>query len=116
MTDIEALLVLLAVTTLLVAIARRVGVPYPILLVIGGLALSFVPGLPHVELDPEHVFILILPPILQSAAFFTPIRDFRAHLRPILSLAVALVLVSAAAVAVVAHTVVEGLSWGPPSC
>ena len=111
MTEVEAILLLLAVTTLLVAVARRIDVPYPILLVVGGLGIGLVPWIPNIELEPEHVFVLILPPILQSAAFFTPVRDFRTHLRSILSLAVLLVLVSTAAVAAVAHLVVDGLSW-----
>lgn len=111
MSEIETILALLAATTALVAVARRFEIPYPILLVIGGLAISFIPGLPQIELEPELIFVLILPPILQSAAFFTPVRDFRAHIRPILSLAVGLVLLTTCAVAVVAHWVVDGLSW-----
>src|SRR4051812_36200407 len=86
-------------------------IPYPILLVIGGLVLGFVPGLPQVHLEPDLVFVLILPPILQSAAFFTPVRDFREQLRPILSLAIGLVLFTTCAVAVVAHTAIDGFSW-----
>lgn len=111
MTQVEAILLLLAVTTLLVAVARRIGIPYPILLVIGGLGIGVTPWIPNNELKPEYVFVLILPPILQSAAFFTPVRDFRTHLRSILSLAVGLVLVSTVVVAAVAHLVVDGLSW-----
>lgn len=111
MTQVEAILLLLAVTTLLVAVARRIGIPYPILLVIGGLGIGVTPWIPNIELKPEYVFVLILPPILQSAAFFTPVRDFRTHLRSILSLAVGLVLVSTVVVAAVAHLVVDGLSW-----
>jgi Na+/H+ antiporter len=109
--ETEAILALLAATTALVALARRLDIPYPILLVIGGLVLGFVPGLPKVELEPELIFVLILPPILQSAAFFTPVRDFRAQLRPILSLAIGLVLFTTCAVAVVAHAVIDGFSW-----
>ena len=94
MNETETILALLAVTTALVAVARKIDIPYPILLVLGGLALSFVPGLPRVELEPELIFVLVLPPILQSAAFFTPIRDFRAQIRPILSLAFGLVILT----------------------
>ena len=61
MSESEAILVLLAATTALVALARKLNIPYPILLVIGGLALGFVPGLPQVELDPDLLFVLILP-------------------------------------------------------
>jgi Na+/H+ antiporter len=110
-SEIETILALLAAATALVALARKIDVPYPILLVLGGLAISFIPGLPQVEFEPELIFVLVLPPILQSAAFFTPIRDFRAQIRPILSLAVGLVILTTCAVAVVAHWIVEGLAW-----
>lgn len=111
MSQIEASLILLVATTLIVPIARRFNLPYPILLVLGGLALSFVPEIPPIALKPEYVLVLILPPILQSAAFFTPVRDLRAQIRPILSLAFGLVIATTCVVAVVAHLVVDGLSW-----
>ncbi|QIN80851.1 Na+/H+ antiporter [Rubrobacter marinus] len=101
---------LLAAVAALATLARRIGVPYPILLVLGGLGLAFVPGLPTVALEPELVFLLFLPPLLFSAAYFTSWRDFRFNLRAITLLAVGLVLATMAAVAVVAHLVV-GLSW-----
>jgi monovalent cation/hydrogen antiporter len=78
-------------------------VPYPILLVLGGLALGFVPGLPQVELHPDVVFLLFLPPLLYVSALFTSWRDFRANLRPISPLAVGLVLMTTCMVAKVAH-------------
>ncbi len=93
------------------ALARRLVLPYPILLVIGGLLLALVPGLPPVRLDPEIVFFLFLPPILWAAAYFTSFRDFRANTRPIALLAIGLVLATTAAVAAIAHTLVPGLSW-----
>ena len=111
MSELEALLLLMTAATLLVAVARNAGIPYPILLVLGGLAIGFLPGIPEISLDPDYVFILILPPILQSAAFFTPVRDLRAQVRPVLSLAVGLVLLSTCVVAVIAHWIITGLSW-----
>lgn len=92
-------------------LARRLVIPYPILLVIGGLLLGFVPGLPPVRLDPDLVFFVFLPPILWSAAYFTSFRDFRANLRPILLLALGLVAATTAVVATVAHAIVPGLGW-----
>ncbi len=92
-------------------LARRLVIPYPILLVIGGLLLGFVPGLPPVRLDPDVVFFVFLPPILWAAAYFTSFRDFRANLRPILLLALGLVAATTAVVATVAHAVVPGLGW-----
>ena len=108
---VQLLLVLLAATAALVLVARKIEVPYPILLVIGGLGLSLLPGLPRLRLDPELVFVLFLPPLLYPAALFTPWRDFRANLPTILLLAVGLVLVTMAATAWFAHRFV-GLSWG----
>jgi monovalent cation/hydrogen antiporter len=108
--EIEAILVLLAAVATLATLANRIKVPYPILLVLGGLALGFVPGLPRVELDPDVVFLLFLPPLLYVSALFTSWRDFRANLRPISLLAVGLVLMTTCAVAAVAHWAVE-LPW-----
>src|SRR5215203_3960576 len=87
----------------LATLATRIKVPYPILLVIGGLVLGFVPGLPKVRLDPELVFLFFLPPLLFPAALFTSWRDFRANLRPISLLAIGLVLFTMVAVAFLAH-------------
>jgi monovalent cation/hydrogen antiporter len=108
--EIEAILVLLAAVAALATLANRIGLPYPILLVLGGLVLGFVPGLPRVELDPEVVFLLFLPPLLYVSALFTSWRDFRANLRPISLLAVGLVLMTTCAVAAVGHWGV-GLPW-----
>ena len=103
------ILALLVGSTGLVLLSLFTEVPYPILLVLGGLALSFAPGLPDVRLDPDVVFTIFLPPLLYAAAFFTSVRDLRANVRPITFLAVGLVLLTTVAVAVVAHAV--GLSW-----
>src|SRR5215211_6830048 len=95
---------------MLATLATRLGVPYPILLVLGGSALGFVPGLPSVELDPELVFLLFLPPLLYVSALFTSWRDFRANIRPISLLAVGLVLMTIFVVAAVVQNVI-GLPW-----
>jgi Na+/H+ antiporter len=108
---VELVAVLFVAVIGLATLARRLVIPYPILLVIGGLFLGFVPGLPPVRLAPDLVFFVFLPPILWAAAFFTSFRDFRANLRPIMLLALGLVVVTTAAVAAVAHAVVPGLSW-----
>jgi monovalent cation/hydrogen antiporter len=89
----------------------RVRVPYPILLVLGGLALGFMPGMPDLELPPELVLVGILPPLLYGSAFFTSLRDLRANIRPVGLLAVGLVLLTMVVVAVVAHAIVPGLPW-----
>src|SRR5262245_41919087 len=94
---------LLLAVAILALVARRLTIPYPILFVIGGLLLGLIPRLPKVRLDPELVFLFVLPPLLFPAALFTSWRDFRANLRPILLLAIGLVLFTTVAVAWLAH-------------
>src|SRR6266542_1385402 len=101
---------LLAIAALLVA-APALRVPYPIFLVLGGLALGFVPGMPSLELPPDVVLVAVLPPLLYSSAFFTSLRDLRANVRSISVLAVGLVLATTVALAVLAHMWVDSLSW-----
>ena len=111
MREIEVVLGLLAAVVALSVIARRLGLPYPIVMVLAGLGLGFVPGLPQVELAPDVVFLVFLPPLLYAAGFFTSIREFRANLRPIALLAFGLVLFTAGVVAAIAHALVPGLGW-----
>ena len=108
---IELVLVLLIAATFLAVAARRFAVPYPVLLVVGGLLLGFIPGLPVIELEPDVVFLLFLPPILFGAGYFTSIRDLKANVRPIGLLAVGLVLFTTCVVAVVAHWLVPTMGW-----
>jgi monovalent cation/hydrogen antiporter len=108
---VEVILLLFLAVAALATLARRLGVPYPILLTLGGLALSFVPGLPRVTLTPELVFLIFLPPILYGAAWFTSWRDFKANLRPITLLAFGLVLATTVVVALVARALIPGLPW-----
>jgi monovalent cation/hydrogen antiporter len=110
MNQAEVICTLLIVVAALAILAKKAALPYPVLLVIGGLALGFVPGLPAVQLNPELVFLFLLPPLLYPAAVFTSWRDFRANLSPILLLAIGLVLLTTAFVAVVAHAL-TGLPW-----
>ncbi len=102
---------LLAAVAALLAIAPALRIPYPILLVLGGLAIGVIPGMPSLELRPELIFYGVLPPLLYGAAFFTSLRDLRANVRPIGLLAIGLVLMTTVGVAVVAHTFVDGLTW-----
>src|SRR5207342_3422371 len=93
-------------------LARRLGVPFPTLMVLGGLGLAFVPGLPKISLEPELVLLVFLPPLLFSAAIDTPIRDLKTDIVPIIRLSFGLVLFTMVIVAVVMHQV-AGLDWGP---
>ena len=105
------LFALLAAAAALLALAPVLHIPYPILLVLGGLALGFVPGIPHIALKPQIVLVAILPPLLYSSAFFTSLRDLRTNIRPLSLLAVGLVLATALTVAAACHTFISGLSW-----
>ena len=104
------LLVLLVVLPGLSVISRQINVPYPILLVLGGLVLGLLPGLPNPELEPDLVLVIFLPPLLYVAAFFADLRSLRANARPISILSIGLVLITASVVALVARHVLD-LSW-----
>ena len=107
--ELQLLLLLLTALALLL-LADRARIPYPILLVVGGLILGFAPGVPTVTLPPDVVIIGILPPLLYSAAFNTGLRDLKRNIRAISLLAIGLVAVTMVAVAVAAHYVMD-LSW-----
>ena len=101
--------VLVAVAGLAV-IARVLDTPYPILLVLGGLGLGLIPGMPEIELSPDLVLLIFLPPLLYGAAFFTSLRDLRANVATIVRLTIPLVIATMTVVAVVSHYVI-GLDW-----
>src|SRR5437764_14384326 len=105
---VELIFGLLVAVSGLALLSRKLPIPYPILLVIGGLALALIPGLPRVRLNPELVFLFFLPPLLYPAALFTSWRDFHANLRPISLLAIGLVLFTTTAVGFLAHYFIEG--------
>ncbi len=109
--QVQTVTLLLIAVLALKVVARRLLVPYPILLVVGGLVLALVPGLPPITLAPDLVFLVFLPPILWAAAYFTSLRDFWANIRPISLLAVGLVVATTAVVAVVARAVIPGMPW-----
>jgi Na+/H+ antiporter len=111
MDHIESILILMLAATLLVRIAEFGKVPAPIVLVLGGLAIAFVPGLPAIELDPDTIFLVFLPPLVFAAGWQTSPRELRTVMRPLAVLSIGLVFLTAAAVAVVAHALVPGLGW-----
>lgn len=108
---IRLVLLLLVAVAVLASAARRLGISYPIALVLGGLALALIPGLPRVELDPDLIFLLFLPTLVYAAGWTTSLHDVMENLRSILVLAVVLVLVTTVVTGVVAHTAVSELSW-----
>jgi CPA1 family monovalent cation:H+ antiporter len=109
--DIAIVIVLLCVVTALAEITDKVRIPYPILLVFAGIGIGLFPGLPKVELNPELVFLVFLPPILYMAAWTTSWPDFKAAKRPITLLAIGCVIFTTCLVAIVAHYFIDGLSW-----
>src|SRR3954467_8688871 len=112
MSQVELLIVgLLVAVAGLSALARMLRIPYPIVLVIGGGAVGFIPGLPKFELDPDVVLLVFLPPLVYAAAFFSDFRYIRGNLRGLTLSSVGLVLATMTAVAVVAHALVPGLPW-----
>jgi NhaP-type Na+/H+ or K+/H+ antiporter len=103
------LLVLMAATVVLAPVAERMAIPYPVLLLMFGLVLAFVPGLPLPTVKPELLLPLVLPPLLFAAARRTSWREFLDNRRPIALLAVALVAVTAFAVGFTLQALVPGL-------
>jgi CPA1 family monovalent cation:H+ antiporter len=111
MRGIETVLFLVIVATVVAAFARRLRIPAPSLLVVAGVAVGLLPGVPTVAVTPDVISLIVLPPLLFAAGEELPLRDLRAVWRPVTVLSVGLVLASAAAVAAVAVALV-GLSWG----
>jgi Na+/H+ antiporter len=111
MHQAEIIVLLFTAVAVVAVVACKLRLPYPIVLVISGLALSFVPRLPEVRLNPEIVFYFFLPALLYPAALFTSWRDFRRNLRQILLLAIGLVLATMVTIAAIAHAIVPALPW-----
>ena len=105
------LMALLAVLAVFLIAAPVLRIPYPIFLVLGGLALGFVPGVPSITLPPEVVLVAVLPPLLYLSAYRTSLRDLRSNAQAIGILAVGLVVATTVTVAVVAHTAVSDMPW-----
>lgn len=111
MPRIDLVVLLLAVSVPLVALARAIKVGYPVVLVLGGLALCFIPGLPRLEINPGLVLLAFLPPLLYWQAITAPTGEMRSNAGAIGSLAIGLVLATALAAALVAKAIVPGLAW-----
>ena len=107
----ELVLILMAAVIVLELLARRLRMPPAAAFILGGIALALIPGTPDVELDPDLVLVLFLPPLLLAGAYFTVWRDFHANLRIILQLAIGAVAFTTAAVGIVAHWMYPALPW-----
>ena len=106
----QIFLILLAVLAGTALLARRTNIAPAILLLLSGIALAFVPGMPSIELPPELVLLVVLPPLIYSASVAMSWREFRHNLRPIILLAVGCVIFTACAVAAATHYLI-GLPW-----
>jgi Na+/H+ antiporter len=111
MEDFKVVVFIMAILISLTAIANKRKLPYPVLLVVAGLIIGVVPQLPNLALDPDVVFVIILPPLLYDAASKTSWHEFRTSIRPISALAITLVFFTTMAVAVTAHFLIPGFSW-----
>lgn len=111
MGNISTVILLLAVVTALAQVTDRIRVPYPVMLVLAGIGIGLVPGLPIVSLDSEVVFLLFLPPVLYAAAWNTSLTDFKASARPISLLAFGCVIFTTIVVACVAHYFIPDFGW-----
>ncbi|HTN17908.1 MAG TPA: cation:proton antiporter, partial [Chitinophagaceae bacterium] len=111
MENITVIILLLFGITFLSILSNRFRFPFPIVLVLCGVLISLIPGLPVIELSPEVVFIIFLPPLLYSAAWNTSWHEFKTAIRPISMAAIGLVLFTTSAVAVAAHALIPALSW-----
>jgi CPA1 family monovalent cation:H+ antiporter len=111
MENIATVIILLAVVTALAEVTDKIRIPYPILLVLAGIGIGLVPGLPSIQLHPEIVFLIFLPPILYAAAWATSWPDFKKSKRPITLLAIGCVIFTTCAVAYIAHLFIPDLGW-----
>lgn len=111
MENFAVVIFIMSILIALSAVADRSKLPYPILLVMGGLIIGFVPALPNLAMDPAVVFLVFLPPILYDAASKTSWHEFKTLIRPISALAISLVFFTTIAVAITAHYLIPGFSW-----
>lgn len=111
MNDFKIVVFIMAILLILTAIARNSKIPLPVLLVFAGLIIGFVPQLPNLALDPDVVFVILLPPLLYDAAFKTSWLEFKTSIRPISALAITLVFFTTTAVAITAHYLIPGFTW-----
>jgi NhaP-type Na+/H+ or K+/H+ antiporter len=111
MNNISVVIILLAIVTALAQVTDKIKIPYPILLVLAGIGVGLIPGLPTISLDPDVVFLVFLPPVLYAAAWTTSLPDFIKSSRAISLLAIGCVLFTTTVVAVVAHYFIPGFGW-----
>jgi len=111
MENYSIIIFILAIMIGLSAIADRIKIPYPVLLIIAGIAIGFIPALPAIDINPEIIFLIFLPPLLYDAAFNISFKDFKTNISTISTLAITLVFLTTIWIAVVAHYMIPGMNW-----
>jgi Na+/H+ antiporter len=111
MENYSIVIFILAIMIGLSAIADRIRLPYPVLLIVAGIAIGFVPAIPDVVLNPEIVFLIFLPPLLYDAAFNISYQTFKTNINTIGTLSISLVFITASGIAVAAHYLIPGMTW-----
>src|SRR5580698_10012702 len=111
MENYTVVLIILGIMIGLSALADKIKLPYPILLIVAGIAIGFIPQLPNIVLNPEVVFLIFLPPLLYDAAFNISFNEFKTNINTISTLAITLVFITASGIAVVAHYLIPGMTW-----
>lgn len=111
MENYSIVIFILAIMIVLSAVADRIRLPYPVLLIAAGIGIGFIPTLPNITLNPDVVFLIFLPPLLYDAAFNISPEEFRTNFNTIGTLAIGLVFITAGAIAVAAHYLIPGMTW-----
>jgi Na+/H+ antiporter len=111
MENYSIVIFILAIMIGLSAIADKVKLPYPVLLITAGVAIGFIPTLPDIELNPEIIFLIFLPPLLYESAFNINYKTFKTNFSTISTLAISLVFITACGIALVAHYIIPGMTW-----
>jgi monovalent cation/hydrogen antiporter len=111
MTNYTVVLLILIVMVVLSAFSDKIRIPYPVLLVLTGIVIGFIPKLPYIEINSEIIFLIFLPPLLYDAAFNISFSQFKTHFSTIRTLAFPLVFLTAGGIALFAHYLIPGMSW-----
>jgi len=111
MENYSIVIFIMAIMIGLSAVADKIRIPYPILLIIAGMAVGFIPGLPEIEINPEVIFLIFLPPMLYDAAFNISFKEFKININTIGALSISLVFMTVVGIAVVAHYCIPGMTW-----
>ena len=111
MENYSIIIFILAIVIGLSAFAHKIKLPYPILLVIAGIAIGFIPSMGEIEINPEIIFLLFLPPLLYDASFNISPKDFKTNISTIGTLAISLVFLTTLGIAVVARYTIPGMTW-----